>query len=128
MQLSFSLMRRLRREDGGIAVKFAIIFPSLMILVFGVINFGHASYMRDLMSEASLADARYATRYQTDASGHRILPKNLSHSGSNYVLNTWGLTARLPDDARLTVTPSGAAATGNQILHFGGRILYRHHH
>lgn len=97
MQLSSSLMRRLRREDGGMAVQFTIIFSIMMVLVFGVIDFGHASYMRDLMSDASLTDARYATRYKTDASGHRILPKNISHSVSNYVINTSGLRARLPD-------------------------------
>jgi Flp pilus assembly protein TadG len=52
MKLSFCQMRRLRREDGSIAVEFAIIFPILMLLVFGVIDFGHAWYMRHLMSDA----------------------------------------------------------------------------
>jgi Flp pilus assembly protein TadG len=34
--------RGIRAEHGSIAVEFAIIFPILMLLVFGVIDFGHA--------------------------------------------------------------------------------------
>ena len=103
--------RGLRSERGGITVEFAIIFPILVLLVFGIIDFGHAWYMRHMMSDASREGARYGTRYLTDATGHRILPKNLSPSVTNYVLTTWGLASHLPADASPTVTPSGPAAT-----------------
>jgi Flp pilus assembly protein TadG len=101
----------MRSERGAVAVEFAILFPILMLLVFGIIDFGHAWYMRHMMSDASREGARYATRYKTDATGHRILPKNLSPTVTNYVLTTYGLTSRLPADASPVVTPSGAAAT-----------------
>jgi Flp pilus assembly protein TadG len=103
--------RGIRGERGGVAVEFAIIFPVLMLITFGAIDFGHAWYMRHLMSDASREGARYATRYVTDSSGHRILPKNLSPTVANYVLTTWGLTSRLPCDASPAVVPSGAGAT-----------------
>ena len=103
--------RGMRSERGAVAVEFAILFPILMLLVFGIIDFGHAWYMRHMMSDASREGARYATRYKTDATGHRILPKNLSPTVASYVLTTWGLTSRLPCDAGATVTPGGAAAT-----------------
>ncbi|MBU4356173.1 MAG: pilus assembly protein [Proteobacteria bacterium] len=103
--------RGLRAEQGAIAVEFAIILPILMLLVFGIVDFGHAWYMRHLMSDASREGARYGTRYLTDSTGHRILPKNLSPTVANYVLTTWGLTSRLPGDASPTVVPSGPAAT-----------------
>jgi Flp pilus assembly protein TadG len=111
MRLRFSsdAKRGLRSERGSVAVEFAIIFPILMLLVFGIIDFGHAWYMKHMMSDASREGARYATRYKTDATGHRILPSSLNVP--NYVLTTWGLTSRLPADASPTVTPSGAAAT-----------------
>jgi hypothetical protein len=105
------MKRGIRGDRGGVTVEFAIIFPILMILAFGIIDFGHAWYMRHLMSDASREGARYATRYVTDASGHRILPKNLSPTVTDYVLTTWGLTGRLPPDASPVVTPTGAAAT-----------------
>jgi Flp pilus assembly protein TadG len=111
MRLRFSseAKRGLRSERGGVAVEFAIVFPILMVLVFGVIDFGHAYYMRHMMSDASREGARYATRYKTDATGHRILPSSLDVP--TYVLTTWGLSSRLPSNASPTVTPSGAAAT-----------------
>jgi len=103
--------RGIRSERGGVAVEFAIIFPVLMLLVFGIIDFGHAWYMKHMMSDASREGARYATRYVTDSSGHRILPLNLNPAVANYVLQTYGLTSRLPGDASPTVTPGGAGAT-----------------
>jgi Flp pilus assembly protein TadG len=113
MRLSFwpGATRGLRSERGAVAVEFAIILPILLLLVFGIIDFGHAWYMRHMMSDASREGARYATRYKTDATGHRILPMNLSPTMATYVLTTAGLTNRLPCDASPTVTPSGAAAT-----------------
>jgi hypothetical protein len=53
--------RGMRAEHGGISVEFAIIFPVLMLLVFGIVDLGHAWYMRHLMSDASREGARYAT-------------------------------------------------------------------
>lgn len=112
--------RGMRSERGGVAVEFAIVFPILMLLVFGIVDFGHAWYMRHMMSDASREGARYATRYKTDASDHRILPKNFIPSVSNYVLNTWGLTNSLPCDASPTVTPSGPGATESNPTNLAG--------
>jgi Flp pilus assembly protein TadG len=103
--------RGIRGERGAIAVEFAIILPVLMLLVFGIIDLGHAWYMEHMMSDASREGARYGTRYKTDATGHRILPKSLSPTTATYVLTTWGLTNRLPTDASPAVTLSGPAAT-----------------
>ena len=98
-------------QSGAVAVEFAILFPILMLLVFGIIDFGHAWYMRHMMSDASREGARYATRYKTDATGHRILPKDLSPTVASYVLTTYELTEPLPCDASATVTPGGVAST-----------------
>jgi Flp pilus assembly protein TadG len=103
--------RGIRGEHGAIAVEFAIILPILILLVFGIIDFGHAWYMEHVMSDASREGARYGTRYKTDAAGHRVLPKDLSPTVANYVLTTWGLTSSLPADASPSVLPTGAAAT-----------------
>ncbi len=101
----------MRGEHGAVAVEFAIIVPILLLLVFGIIDFGHAWYMRHMMSDASREGARYATRYKTDATGHRILPQSLSPTADDYILTTWGLASRLPADADPKVSLSGDAAT-----------------
>ena len=106
----------MRGEHGAVAVEFAIILPILLLLVFGIIDFGHAWYMRHMMSDASREGARYATRYKTDATGHRLLPSALTPSIQNYILNTTavnggsgtGLNSLLPSDADAQVTPLGA--------------------
>ena len=70
--------RGMRGERGGVAVEFAIILPVLMLLVFGIIDFGHAWYMRHLMSDGSREEARYGTRYQT-------VPGRMKHNAISYV-------------------------------------------
>jgi len=113
----FASKRRLNGEHGAIAVEFALILPVLLLLLFGIVDFGHAWYMRHVLQNSCREGARYATRYQTDASGNRLLPSTLSPSIQNYILNTTaenagsgtGLNSLLPTGAGAAVTPSGPA-------------------
>ena len=116
-------------EQGAIAVEFALILPVLLLLVFGIIDFGHAWYMRHMMSDASREGARYATRYCT-AGTTRILPKDLSPSVTNFILLTsaenggkggWGLQSLLPADASPAVTPGGPGATWTSATTVAGK-------
>jgi hypothetical protein len=113
-------------------VEFAIILPVLMLLVFGIIDFGHAWYMRHLMSDASREGARYGSRFHTDALGSRVLPQSLSPSIASYVLNTsaansgkggWGLTGLLPECASPSATPSGPGWTETNKTLLAGKDL-----
>jgi Flp pilus assembly protein TadG len=108
--------RGLRGERGAIAVEFAIILPVLLLLVFGIVDFGHAWFMKQTLQNACREGARYATRYQTktDGSGDRLLPSALTPSIQNYILDTALKNAGsslLPADAGVVVTPSGAGYT-----------------
>jgi Flp pilus assembly protein TadG len=113
----FDAKRSLDGEHGAVAVEFAIILPFLLVLVFGIIDFGHAYYMKHVLQNSCREGARYATRYQTDDSGNRILPSALTPSIQNYILSTsadnggsgTGLNSLLPSDAAAQVTPSGNA-------------------
>jgi hypothetical protein len=106
-------------EDGAVAVEFAIILPVLLLLVFGIIDFGHAYYMKHVLQNSCREGARYATRYQTktDGTGDRVLPSALTPSIENYILNTaaenggagTGLKSLLPSDADPGVSPTGPA-------------------
>ncbi len=115
--------RGLSGEHGAIAVEFAIILPVLVLLVFGIIDFGHAWYVRHVLQNSCREGARYATRYQTDGSGNRVLPSALTPSIQDYILNTTaenegsgtGLNSLLPPDAGATVTPSGPAYSETDI-------------
>lgn len=126
--------RLIRRERGNAALEFAIVLPVLMLLVFGIIDFGHAWYMDHLMSNASREGARYATRYNTSGSDpqDRILPQNLTPNISNYILNSssqnggqggLGLAQLLPSDANPQVTISGPGATDTDPTSLAGEDL-----
>jgi Flp pilus assembly protein TadG len=126
----FDRKRLVRGEHGAVAVEFAIILPILLLLAFGIIDFGHAWYMKHMMSDASREGARYGTRYLTDSSGNRILPKNLNPSITSYILNSatkgsngWGLTSYLPANANPTVTLGGPGATESNVSNLAGEDL-----
>ena len=114
-----SFSRLIIDQQGAYAVEFAILMPILFLLLFGILDFGHYFYLRHLVVNASREGARYATVYQTDASGDRLLPNNLNPSIENYIINTSaenggkggvGLKTFLPSDANPVITKSGAAS------------------
>jgi Flp pilus assembly protein TadG len=123
IRLLRTLIQVARRQQGSVAVEFAIIVPVLFLLVFGAIDFGHAWYMRHVLQNGCREGARYGSRYQTNGSGDRLLPKDLVPSISNYILNNpadnggsgCGLSSLLPCDANPAVTPSGPAATESDV-------------
>ncbi len=108
------------KECGGVAVEFAIILPVFLILVFGIIDFGHALYMKQVMSNASREGARYATKYHTDSAGNHTLASALSPSISDYVIKTSaensgnggvGLASLLPSDSSPSVSNADLIST-----------------
>jgi Flp pilus assembly protein TadG len=124
--------RFIRKEHGGVAVEFAIIVPILVLLVFGIIDLSHAWYMRHLLSDASREGARYGTRFTKDSNDNRMLPKNLSPSIANYILNSasgnggssgLGLSSLLPANANPSVTCTGAASTEANSANLVGEDL-----
>ncbi len=108
-----SMRRRCRRlaarEEGAVSVEFAILCTVFLMLVFGVIDMGHAWYMKQIVTNASREGARYGTRYQTDASGNHILPSGLSPSIGSWIQSNYA--SMLPADANLSTTVSGPGYT-----------------
>ncbi len=110
-------IKRFRKgERGSIAVEFAILFPIFLTLVLGIVDFGHAWYMKQIITDASREGARYGARYVTQGE-KPIVPSAKVPTIVNYVLNDspansgkggFGLTKLLPSDASPVVTPSGA--------------------
>jgi Flp pilus assembly protein TadG len=49
---------RLRSETGGAAVEFALLLPVLMMILFGIIEFGIALYQHSILTNASREGAR----------------------------------------------------------------------
>jgi Flp pilus assembly protein TadG len=51
-------------EDGVVAVEFVILFPLFMLIVAGIVEFGHLFYVRHTLTNASREGARAAVIYQ----------------------------------------------------------------
>ena len=55
-----SLHKKLRSESGASAVEFALLLPVLMLILFGIIEFGLALYQQAILTNASREGARLA--------------------------------------------------------------------
>jgi Flp pilus assembly protein TadG len=110
--------RLLRSSEGTSAVEFAIVLNLLILLIMGMLEFGLAFSMRQVIINASREGARYGIVYKVDAAGDRIAPANLTPSIHDWVLSSssggLGLTSILPANANPAVTVSGTGATSGQ--------------
>ncbi len=57
-----------RRQDGAAAMEFALILLPLLLLIGGVMDFGHMYYMKHIITNASREGARYAAKYTVSTS------------------------------------------------------------
>jgi Flp pilus assembly protein TadG len=112
------LLGRDRGQEGAAAVEFALCILPLVLLIGGVVDFGHAYYMQHLITNASREGARYGVKYKVNSStGLPYAPDALPTSISNYVKLSQptglGYDGLLGSDANLVVTPSGLGYTSN---------------
>jgi Flp pilus assembly protein TadG len=128
-----SWLRLFHQERGSVAVEFAVVFLVFLLLVFGIVDFGHAWYMDHMMSNASREGARYGTRFYTiTGTETRKLPQNLTPSIADYVKNDSaenggnggvGLVHLLPEDSNVQVIPSGPGLTMTDPTQVAGKDL-----
>ena len=56
------------RQDGVVAVEFIVLFPLLMLVLLGIMEFGHVFYVRLTRTNASREGARAAVMFHSPAS------------------------------------------------------------
>ncbi len=56
----------LRQTKGAVAVEFAIVGTLFLLLIAGVVDFGHAYYMKQVITSASQEGARYGITYASE--------------------------------------------------------------
>ena len=96
------LFKILSRCDGAVAVEFAIILPVLLLLLLGGMDLAHMYYIEHIITNGSREGARYAAKYNVDASGRpvQITPDQVSE----YVKLPSGLDYNAFNFDNLTVT------------------------
>jgi hypothetical protein len=69
-----------KHKDSGVAaVELAILIPALVLLIAGILDFGHAFYIQQAITSASREGARYGIVYRTvtvDGDTTRLSPLN----------------------------------------------------
>lgn len=80
------LSRLIRRNSGVAAVEMAIVLSLLVILIMGMVDLGHAFYLKQIITNASREGARYGVVYKSN-NGVRILPNSLTPTIQQWVLN-----------------------------------------
>lgn len=103
--------KKINNQNGVAAVEFAIIVPLLLVLTFGIIEFGILLFNKAMITNASREGARlgslYKSPYYTDA---EITTTVKNHLGSHLIT----FDAAKPD-ATVTVTRDGSAGIGTLV-------------
>jgi Flp pilus assembly protein TadG len=108
MQINKGHLHRLLRDaKGAAAVEFAILGTVFILFLGGILDFGHAWYMRQVVTNASREGARYGVTYRTDTNGARLAPSALTPSINNYLQTGYLANAILPADANPTISTEG---------------------
>ena len=90
------------RDRGAAAVEFALLLPLLMLLVFGIIDFGRALNAQITLTQAAREGARMAA---------------LGEPNANVVSGTQSAATGLsPVSVTVTACPAGAAAGVNAVV------------
>ena len=100
-----------RGEQGAVAVEFGVVFILFMLVTAAVLDFGHAWYMRQVITNASREGARYGITYRTDTNGTRVAPSTLTPNLSDYITNRYLSNSTLPSDAHPIITVGGTGYT-----------------
>lgn len=92
-------MRQWRDEQGAVAVEFAYLAPILILLLFGIVQFGLAMWRVSVIESAAREGARIAALGATDAD----VTDRVTAAAAGF----------LP--AELTVTNTGCSAVGDDV-------------
>ena len=101
-----------RGQRGAAAVEFALVVPILLVIVFGIINFGFVMTQKAALSNAVRAGARYGTvnAYAGDHSCGKVIDRVRAES------TTLGIGSPNQVAVRVTLAASGSpAGTGDLV-------------
>jgi len=75
-------MKKLRYEKGAAAVEFAILLPLLVVLAFGITEYGRAMYQYDTLTKSVRSASRYLSQYAPGDSGRIGIATCLALNGN----------------------------------------------
>jgi Flp pilus assembly protein TadG len=102
----------LKNQKGASAVEFALILPLLILVIFGIIEFGLLLYNQQVITNASREAARAGIVVGLDRSGneHETVSQN---TATNYCSNHLVTFSNNPSP--LSISTSGGAVSGDDL-------------
>lgn len=106
--------RRMRREQRGAAiVEFALVLPLLLLIVFGIVEFGFILYDKTAITSASRAAVRQGVAFGEDATGSPVYlssdsVKSIAKGNLSTMLINFSTSTTQPSVAVSNCTPSGS--------------------
>jgi Flp pilus assembly protein TadG len=106
-----------KHQDSGVAaVELALLIPIFVLLIGGILEFGHAWYTKHAITSASREGARYGIVYRTVTVGGvttRLSPLNFNPSIKDEIDKY--LSQFLPENSWTVPTPTLTLGTGTTI-------------
>ncbi len=120
----FSISRRPRGERGAVAVEFALIVPLLMLLVFGIMEFGYMLNRDTVVSNASRDGARVASLGGQYTEIMTSITQELAQSGIPTTAPATVITIDcLKPDGTIPCNVAGNPATYNSLAASGATAI-----
>jgi Flp pilus assembly protein TadG len=95
-------------EDGVVTVEFVILFPLFMLILAGIVEFGHLFYVRHTLTNASREGARAAVIYQVVSNRSDAAKTTAQTAVDKYLGDT-------KFSGAYTVTTTAGSASGNLV-------------
>jgi Flp pilus assembly protein TadG len=102
--------RRTGGERGAVAVEFIILFPVLLLVLFAILDFGHAFYMKQMITNAAREGARYGVVYRSPKPTPAELQTMVQNVVTNY-LASCGITPKGAPQVTFTTTSTDRQLT-----------------
>jgi Flp pilus assembly protein TadG len=97
-----------RDQRGAVAVEFALVLPLLMVLVFGVIDFGRAFNAQETLTQAAREGSRLAAVCNSSTPSSTCADVNSRTVAS--APNLTGMSVQIPSTCPAGVAPAGMDA------------------
>lgn len=103
----------IKSQKGAAVVEFAVILPLLLLILFGIIEFGFIFYNQALLTNASREGARRAIVFRTDGTTNdRIIPtSDVENAINSYLYSGSDLRLVSFDTDNLTATIGTSSGT-----------------
>ena len=116
------VLKKLKAQKGAAAVEFAIILPVLVMLLFGIIEFGIILYDKAMITNASREGARAGILFHPDGILDAEIRRVVRNYCSEHVI-TFGEDSIDDSDSDIPITRTGGNLTVKVIYRYDFLVL-----